>query len=516
MNIKRAKEEISNTVQAYLEKDEQGRYLIPAIRQRPLLLLGAPGIGKTQIMEQIARECRIGLVSYTITHHTRQSAVGLPFIREESFGGRDYSVTEYTMSEIIASVYRKIEQEKLNEGILFIDEINCVSETLAPTMLQFLQCKTFGNQAVPQGWIIVAAGNPPEYNKSVRDFDMVTLDRVRRMEVEPDYAVWKEYARAQHINDALLSYLELRPQNFYRVQTDVDGMRFVTARGWEDLSNLLDAYTRLQLPVDEEVIREFLQHEEIAKDVSAYLDLYRKYQDDYGISEILDGNTSPEIYQRIQRASFDERLSVVNLVLSGLNRGFMAVAEIKMVTDLWYAFLRNYRQEMEDAMKKEGGKENRKNDEIYQAHLEMMEEEYERDQQSGFLTRKEQRCWEMLFENLRRWKPDQAENVEQAFLAAREGFDQMQERLIAKEDQTMEKLEHAFSFMESAFGEGQEMVVFVTELTMGTESSAFLQDNPSESYQNYNQKLLVGSRKADILSRLAEDEIRAGEHIRDF
>ena len=543
MNIKRAKEEISNTVQAYLEKDEQGRYLIPIIRQRPILLLGAPGIGKTQIMEQIARECRIGLVSYTITHHTRQSAVGLPFIREESFGGRAYSVTEYTMSEIIASVYRKIEQEKLTEGILFIDEINCVSETLAPTMLQFLQCKTFGNQAVPQGWIIVAAGNPPEYNKSVRDFDMVTLDRVRRMEVEPDYAVWKEYARAQHINDALLSYLELRPQNFYRVQTDVDGMRFVTARGWEDLSNLLDAYTRLHLPVDEEVIREFLQHEEIAKDVAAYLDLYRKYQDDYGIQEILDGAPSAEIYQRLQRASFDERLSVVNLLLSGLNRSFMAVAEIKMVTDLWYGFLVDYRQKMVDAMETKPGKEgntqaedtestkekeqgndtgqgenriNKRSDKIYQAQIQAMEEEYERERQSGFLNRKEQRCREALLENLRLWEPVQTENAEQAFQAARKGFDQMQESLIAKEDQTMEKLEHAFSFMESAFGEDQEMVVFVTELTMGTESSAFLRDNPSESYQNYNQKLLVGTRKTDILSRLAEDEIRAGEHIREF
>ena len=43
---------------------------------RPIFLVGPPGIGKTQIMEQIAKECRIGLVAYTITHHTRQSAVG--------------------------------------------------------------------------------------------------------------------------------------------------------------------------------------------------------------------------------------------------------------------------------------------------------------------------------------------------------------------------------------------------------------------------------------------------------
>ena len=55
MNIKRAKQEIKDTIEAYLLKDEYGEYVIPQIRQRPVLLLGAPGIGKTQIMEQIAQ-----------------------------------------------------------------------------------------------------------------------------------------------------------------------------------------------------------------------------------------------------------------------------------------------------------------------------------------------------------------------------------------------------------------------------------------------------------------------------
>ena len=146
MNIKEAKQDIKNTVRAYLDKDEFGQYRIPEVRQRPILLIGPPGIGKTQIMQQVASECGIGLVSYTITHHTRQSAVGLPFIKEVDFDGDSHSVTEYTMSEIIYSIYRYMEDTGKKEGILFIDEINCVSETLAPTMLQFLQCKTFGNQ----------------------------------------------------------------------------------------------------------------------------------------------------------------------------------------------------------------------------------------------------------------------------------------------------------------------------------------------------------------------------------
>ena len=130
MNIKRAKEEIEHTVKAYLAKDALGEYAIPAIRQRPILLMGPPGIGKTQVMEQVARECGVALVAYTITHHTRQSAVGLPFIRQRHYGDKDVSVTEYTMSEIIASIYAKMEATGLSEGILFIDEINCMSSRL--------------------------------------------------------------------------------------------------------------------------------------------------------------------------------------------------------------------------------------------------------------------------------------------------------------------------------------------------------------------------------------------------
>ena len=189
MNIKEAKQELLQTIQVYTRKDSNGHYLLPSVRQRPILLIGPPGIGKTAIMEQAARECGIGLVAYTITHHTRQSAVGLPVIVKKNFQGKEYSVTEYTMSEIIASVYEKIEETGCKEGILFIDEINCVSETLVPTMLQFLQNKTFGTHPVPSGWIIAAAGNPVEYNKSAREFDIVTLDRVKRIDIEPDLNV---------------------------------------------------------------------------------------------------------------------------------------------------------------------------------------------------------------------------------------------------------------------------------------------------------------------------------------
>lgn len=493
MNIKQAKEEIKHTVMAYLAKDAQGEYRIHAIRQRPILLMGPPGIGKTQIMEQIAAECKIGLVAYTITHHTRQSAVGLPMIKEESFEGKTYSVTEYTMSEIIASIYRKMKKTGQKEGILFIDEINCVSETLAPTMLQFLQCKTFGNQAIPEGWLIVAAGNPPEYNKSVRDFDMVTLDRVRYLNIEADYKVWKEYARAKHLHNAILSYLELRQKNFYRVEADVDGIRFVTARGWEDLSNLMQVYEEMDLPVDEGVIREFIHHEDVAEDAAAYFELYRKYRDDYGITDILAGRIRPETFARIYAASFDERLSVVNLLLDGLSAFFVKVQEKKKIMDNWYEFLKEYQRHL---------KEGEAPADCYQALLEEKMAMVEAEKQAELCTKAQAAGWEQIFALWKENMPDKGLDAKESFAQAKTGFDIQREALEESEQDASDALEHAFDFMEQVFEDGEEMVVFVTELTLSPEAAMFLAEHTCDRYMTYNEQLLIGKRKRELLSEL--------------
>ena len=208
MNIREAKEQIKKTMKAYFSKDEKGDYYLSREKQRPVFLMGPPGIGKTAILHQVAEELGVGLVSYSITHHTRQSALGLPFIVERTFGGKKYQMTEYTMSEIVASVYREIEDHGHKEGILFLDEMNCVSETLAPVMLQFLQYKTFGMHAIPEGWLVVTAGNPPEYNSSAREFDPVTWDRLKRIDVEPDLKAWTAYAADRQVHPAAFWWKE--------------------------------------------------------------------------------------------------------------------------------------------------------------------------------------------------------------------------------------------------------------------------------------------------------------------
>ncbi|MDO4328092.1 MAG: AAA family ATPase [Lachnospiraceae bacterium] len=511
MNIKRAKEEIKDTIEAYLYKDEFGAYAIPMIRQRPVLLIGPPGVGKTQIMEQIAKECRIGLVAYTITHHTRQSAIGLPFIEKKSYGGKEYSVTEYTMSEIVASIYDKIEATGLKEGILFIDEINCVSETLAPTMLQFLQCKTFGSHKIPEGWVIVAAGNPPEYNKSVRDFDVVTLDRIKKIIVEPDFEVWKEYAYQVNIHPAILAYLNVKKQYFCHIETTVDGRMFATPRGWEDLSRLIQVYEHLGKQVDREVIVQYLQHPKIAKDFANYLELYDKYQNEYQVDEILAGVIRESLCDKLAKAAFDERLSVVGLLLSKLGSRFGEVLRQEELMGRLMNVLKRFRQAEADGAGQ------------ISELLRETEQEWEGLKKQELLTRKEDLLYRNVMKKLEEYRsalilwekePGQAASSGEGKVddaGASKGLDAawdfLRERFAADSDafedsfdQASQMLEHGFDFMEAAFGDSQEMVIFITELNTSFNCTKFLQEYDCERYYQYNKRLLFDDAEQEILA----------------
>lgn len=500
MNIKRAKQEIKDAIEAYLLKEEDGDYVIAAIRQRPILLLGAPGIGKTQIMEQIAKECQIGLVSYTITHHTRQSAIGLPFISKKNFGGKEYAITEYTMSEIVSSVYEKIEKTGLKEGILFIDEVNCVSETLAPAMLQFLQCKSFGNHQIPRGWIIVAAGNPAEYNKSVREFDVVTMDRVKKIEVEPDYQVWKEYAYRENIHPAIISYLDTRPQHFYKMETTVDGRCFATPRGWEDLSRMISVYEILGKKADREVVVQYIQHELIAKDFANYLELYEKYQMDYELEAVFSGKINDNLVKKASHASFDERISVISLLISRLQEQFKTCFFLEEVTKMLFGNLK---------IIKNGflGVHAQQPQVFFDAIYKEVEQEWLQKKEAEILTKNEDKIYKKVLNRMEEYKRqmllrDTAEG-ESAFALLKELFTQDKEQLELAAERSSQMLEYAFDFMEAVFAAGQEMVVFVTELGRNYYSVKFIQENDCERYYMYNKTLLFEEKSKKIEARLA-------------
>ena len=456
MNIKEAKQEIIYTIGAYLAQDENGTYEIPRERQRPVLLMGPPGVGKTAIMRQIAEEMGIGLVSYTITHHTRQSAIGLPYIAKRSYGGTEYSVTEYTMSEIIASVYEQIERSGVSEGILFLDEI-------------------------------------------VRDFDIVTLDRVKKLDVDHDFTVFKEYAYRNAIHGSIPAYLEIRKEHFYEVKSDADGKKFVTARSWEDLSDSLKVYEKLGQPVTENLIGAFLQDPEIARNFAVYYELWNKYRNIYRIPDVLAGRM-PEDTDMLKNAGFDEKLSLIGLLVASLTQEFTACDEEKKVQTELFGILKQIRSEI--AADSEGGSVLS----LVRDHCDALSDELDRKKNAQMLSREEERTGRTAARILHDLS---------GLLAREAGGDAAGDyRLVKvwfadreasrKENVSLTgmHLENAFAFLNSVYGESQEIVMFLTELTRGHFAMRFVEQYGSDSFYKYNKLLLLRDRKKAL-----QDEI---------
>ena len=494
MTIQDAKEEIKRTVKAYHQRDENGKYKIPVEKQRPLFLMGPPGIGKTAIVEQVAEELKINLISYTITHHTRQSAIGLPFISRKKFGEKEYAVTEYTMSEIVASVYEQIERSGIQEGILFLDEINAVSETLSPTMLQFLQYKTFGMHRVPEGFVIVTAGNPAEFNKSVRDFDIATLDRLRQIDIEEDFQSFKDYAYQSSIHSAILSFLEIKKDRFYFVRQDIEGKHYVTARSWEDLSKMLYAYEELHYPIDKALCMEYLSDPELAEDFSLYYSLYQKYKEKYHVPEILRGNEVKD-KRLFLEAPFDEKWSLLSLLNAALQEAFCTYAKEKSLHAMLFACLKDVK--VKNAEEQVGNK---------------IEEEIrdERKRLSGWreariLSSEEEGLhlsYIRALENFSRTLKEEGGGA--AFSSLKAKFQKMEEGRQEKIDEVGKMLSNALRFLGETFGEGQEMILFLTELVKSRYALLFLSDIGNDTYNQYNQYLLLKDKQKSLQEEAGE------------
>ena len=498
MNIKEAKTQIENAMRAYFTKDSFGNYKIPIERQRPIFLMGPPGIGKTAIMEQIAADLGVGLVSYSMTHHTRQSALGLPFIEKKMYGGKEYTISEYTMSEIIASVYDIMKKTGLKEGILFLDEINCVSETLAPSMLQFLQYKIFGRHSVPEGWIVVTAGNPPEYNNSVCEFDIVTWDRLKRINVEPELSVWKEYAYKKGVHAAIISYLDIQKSNFYKIESTVDGKTFVTARGWSDLSDMIKLYEEIGIEADEKLIGQYLQNPKIAKNFAIYYDLFKKYKSDYQVDQILLGKATEVIKARAKQAKFDERLSLISLILDGLTEELRDVYETEKTLTVEMDVLKNIRLEL--VRPKANGME------LLEKQMKKLEEKIENGKISAAYSDEQILSFRRALADLNEMQAVlQAVDVADPkvfFEAVKTEFAKQTKGLKKKADQAGKKLSNAFKFCEETFDEGQEILIFITELTINYYSTYFISRYGCKEYYKHNKELLFYERQKDIIRNI--------------
>lgn len=328
--IRNAADEIEKSVRAYLRKNGEGRYCMKETQRLPMLLIGAPGIGKTEVVESIAKRLGIGFASLSITHYTKNNLLGLPVIRDHG----DIKTTEYTMSEMLDMVYEQ-KKKGYDEGILLIDEFNCMSESLLPTMLAFTQTKNIGKYSLPEGWVMVMCANPPEYNRSARNFDIATMDRLRVMKVDFSAEDFLSYAKENKLNAAVIQYLETKPENVYNCELMANGTRsIVTCRGWANLSESIDGYEAIGENVTEEMVSQFIKNESICADFYEFYMIVHSGIDEETVEDIWEGRNLTRHIDRFVNDSFEQKLGIAEYMADKLIAECSVYAEEDKVTYL--------------------------------------------------------------------------------------------------------------------------------------------------------------------------------------
>ena len=346
----------------------------------------------------------------------------------------------------------------------------------------------------------MTAGNPPEYNKSVREFDVVTLDRLKILEVEADFATWKEYARERGLHTAIVNFLDLKKDDFYEIETTVRGKNYITARGWEDLSKMLELYEEEQIPVEETLIGQYIRNERVVKEFGAYYDLYQKYKNDYKVEEILSGTVSEQAKDKARKADFDERLSLMGMLIDKIQQD---IRENMQTSEL----LRELMNPLKALKARtESGCSASEFAQLVEKQSEARRMSMDSLARAGALSardrKKNRAVLRFLEEAERMLRTEKAESAEAAFALLKSSFDTQVTAYKQDTGRIGERLHCLFGFVEDTFGSGNEMLLLMTECTVQPDCAKFIASYGCEDYQRHNEELMLTERGDSILERI--------------
>ena len=270
----------------------------------------------------------------------------------------------------------------------------------------------------------------------------------------------------------------------------------MTARGWEDLSEILKAYEELGVEITENLISEYLCRDEIARSFFAGYQLYRKYGTDYGLDRMLSGTMQED--ERIQRekmaqeASFEERFLVTGLLLDGLNGNLLIYEKTDRETEMVYQellHLKTFLGDSRDISALDEFIDVKKKSLAVRLEAELLSEEQE--SQEAFVIRTLEKFSLIL-------RKEHMIDVEAGFDRIKELFAEMAEKRKDCAGRISQELERAFSFMTDCFGDGQEMILFVTGLTRNSHAAAFIREYGCDPYFACSEKLLYRKQEKKL------------------
>ena len=227
-----------------------------------LMIWGAPGIGKSSVVEKVAETRNLELIDLRISQLAPTDLRGIPVPANDK---AYWYPPEFLPTE--------------GKGILFLDEINMAPPAVQGIAQQLILDRKVGSYQVPDGWFIWSAGNRKQDYAAVFDMPAPLANRFMHVEVATGLKEFKSYALENKIDDKIISFLNFRPQLLHKI--DKNSPAWPSPRSWAIANKLIDARLDVDPALGNAAGAEF----------RSFCKIYKTLPD---IEPILKGTTKPK------------------------------------------------------------------------------------------------------------------------------------------------------------------------------------------------------------------------------
>lgn len=218
------------------------------LHKKPILLLGAPGLGKSQVVKTIAAERNLKLYDLRLSRMEATDISGLPFLDMER------QKTVYFTPDFLPTE-ESYKAEGYKGAIIFLDELTQSDSSLQSVVLELVLDRSVGNYKVPDNVFIVAAGNRPEDNCGSYELIASLLSRFIVFSVESDPSDWINWALFNNIHPSVIAFIKTHPEHligsFSELTNEEPHLISSSPRSWETVSTIVSE-------VQEDNIRQYL------------------------------------------------------------------------------------------------------------------------------------------------------------------------------------------------------------------------------------------------------------------
>jgi ATPase family associated with various cellular activities (AAA) len=189
--------------------------------QEPIMIWGAPGIGKSDMMFEIGRETKREIIDIRLSQFENIDIRGIPY--------REGTKVHWSMGA-------QFPDDEDSTAIIFLDELNAADPSTQKAAYQFILNRQIGEYILPKGVAVVAAGNREQDKGGTYSMPKPLENRFVHVEMTPNFQQWLEWALAKGVGPSIVGFLQKNPENLYDVKPNQRA--FATPRSWAKADKL--------------------------------------------------------------------------------------------------------------------------------------------------------------------------------------------------------------------------------------------------------------------------------------